>query len=290
MNLSLLLDQASSQPDLVAEALSDWHSRGETVGELLDAWSVLRECQITVSGTPACFDVCGTGGSGRQRINLSTVLALKLSAQFPIAKHGNRAASGKVGSFDLIEALGLPIADRPKKVQQQFSAENLAWVLAPAFQPRLKPLAPIRRQLGHPTAFNLLGPLLNPVLSIRAQLIGVANPTDGEKMAEVCAALEKNVLLVHDTVFGLDDVSLGGKTLFWRVIDGQIEAGHWHPTDWGIDPIKDFSTIQGGENLAENIALFSALKDGTATPEQQNFLELNHRVATDFFEQFSAEK
>ncbi len=281
-----ILDQAEKNPNAVREILSDMNARGETCEEMLEFVHELRRRKIPVPNTEKVFDVCGTGGSGKKRINLSTALAVKLSKKYPIAKHGNHASGGRFGSFDIIEAAGFEIADTPQKVQKNIHEKNLAFVFAPAFHPALKSLASIRASLPHPTIFNFLGPLLNPVENIMAQMVGVPNEKIGEKLSHVTKALGKNILFVHDTVGGLDDVSVLGGTKFWEVKNGICKTGTFVPEDFEIKRVLNFEEIQGGESLAENVEIFRALLDGTAPTAHQKFLEINARVADQFFKNF----
>ena len=294
MNFSAkyILDNAEKNPEEIKKILEIMHSRGETVEEVLDFINELRSRCIEVSppceGTPNCnfFDVCGTGGSGKSRINLSTVLALKLAPRFKIVKHGNKAASGKVGSFDLIEKIGYPVCNTPEKVIQNIKSKNVAFVFAPAFHPALKSLAPIRKTIKTPTIFNYLGPLLNPFKYMTAQLVGVSNPAMGDILAQVAQPLGKNILFVHDTVFGLDDVSIGGKTQFWKVKDGKIETGTFVPEDYGVERVADFEKIAGGVTVQENIKIFEDLMSGEASRAHLDFLKINQLVAEGFFNEF----
>ncbi len=316
-----VLDNAETKPNAVKSMLTALHERGETVSDILEFVTELeaRKIKVPHPGKPV-FDVCGTGGSGKSRINLSTALALKLSqspetlkamdsastnkprnslgaqgnlndevrseSRFCIAKHGNKAASGRVGSFDVIEKLQLPVGDTPEKVSAQLADKNLSFVFAPAFHPALKPMAPIRQSIGHPTIFNYLGPLLNPV-PLAGQMIGVPRLEVGDKLAEVCAHLGKNAVLVHDTAFGLDDVSIGGATRFWmtRVGDKKVHSGAFFPEDYGFETVKDFSEIAGGD-AQTNQQIVEQLLAGTATKAQQDFLGINQTIATEFFKRF----
>lgn len=282
-----ILENAAEQPEAVTEALKTLHEKGETVADILQFVAALEKRKIKVAAPPQkVFDICGTGGSGKSRINLSTALALRLSADFTIAKHGNKAASGRVGSFDVITALDLPVGDTPEKVSKQLQNQNLSFVFAPAFHPALKPLAPIRQAIGHPTVFNYLGPLLNPV-TLTAQMTGVPSLAVGEKLAEVCAHLGKKALLVHDTAFGLDDVSIGGATRFWMTgIDKNVHSGAFFPEDYGFKTVTDFTEISGGE-LEKNQLIVQRLIDGQASVAQQDFLGINEVIAREFFKQFA---
>ncbi len=281
-----VFDNAETNPEKVSKILHGLHKGGEGVNDILDFVQEAQKRMIVCqSPKEKTFDVCGTGGSGKSRINLSTALAIKLSKKFTIAKHGNKAASGKVGSFDLIERLGYVIGDTPEKVSIQLAEKNISFLFAPAFHPALKPLAPIRIALGHPTVFNYLGPILNPVKNLTAQMTGVARPEVGKKLAEVCAELGKNILLVYDKSFGLDDVSIGGQTQFWEVVAGNIKTGIFTPEDYGISRVRNFEEISGG-NINKNAEIFEQLVLGTAKQAHQDFLKINEVIATEFFSKF----
>lgn len=282
-----VLDNAETKPKAVKAMLVALHQRGETVNDILEFVVELEARKIKVPPiAKKVFDICGTGGSGKSRINLSTALAIKLSEKYTIAKHGNKAASGRVGSFDVIEKLKLPVGDTPENVKQQLTEKNLSFVFAPAFHPALKALAPIRQSIPHPTVFNYLGPLLNPV-NLTAQMIGVPSLSVGDKLAEVCTRLNKNAVIVHDTAFGLDDVSIGGATKFWmaRVGDKKVHSGAFFPEDYGYKSITNFTDIQGGDAEA-NQRLIELLIKGGASKAQQDFLAINYAIADEFFKRF----
>lgn len=315
-----ILDTAHTHPEKVADILTRLHERGETPEEITALIRELQKRMVRVEYTLPVFDVCGTGGSGVQRINLSTVLAIRLAQQFPIAKHGNRASgggnekdshaepdaaiavhrqydrptgdghrpAGRVGGMDIVEALGYPRCETPGQVQSALRERNLAFVFAPAFHPALKALAPIRRALPHPTIFNCVGPLLNPVSSLRAQMVGVSSPEMGEKLAQVAVNLCKDILLVHDTVLGLDDVSPLGATRIWKVQKGAVESYTLEPEDMGIPRAQDPEAILGGTTPQENTAIARALLEGTAPKAHQAFLEVNHLMAQAFFSEYAS--
>ena len=282
-----VLDNAELKPKAVKAMLVALHERGETVSDILEFVTELEARKIKVPRVAKkAFDICGTGGSGKARINLSTALAIKLSKKYCIAKHGNKAASGRVGSFDVIESLKLPVGDTPEKVKQKLTEQNLSFVFAPAFHPALKAMAPIRQSIPHPTIFNYLGPLLNPV-NLTAQMIGVPSLTVGEKLADVCAHLGKNAVIVHDTAFGLDDVSIGGVTKFWmsRKGDKNVHTGAFFPEDYGFKSVKNFKDLAGGD-VAQNQLILKQLIEGKAPKAQQDFLAINEHIASDFFARF----
>ncbi len=272
----------------IGEALEKLYYMGESVSDIVHTVRFL-ESQKVVVPTPEgmqLFDVCGTGGTGKQRMNLSTALAVKLSKEFSIAKHGNKSSLGRCGSFDIIERSAFPVCKAPAQTQAELLKNNIAFLFGPAFHPILGLLVSVRKSLPHPTIFNLVGPLLNPMSTLTAQLIGVKDIPTARKLAESCAELGKDVLLVHDAVFGLDEVSIGGETHYFKVIDGKIEEGTFVPEDFGVNRVKDFTLIKGGETKEQNVQMFQSLLDGTATSAQQAFLDINYRVAKDFFSSF----
>ena len=182
----------------------------------------------------------------------------------------------------MIEKLGLPVCDTPGKVLRELRRKHLAFVYAPAFHPSLKPLGPIRRSIPHPTIFNCLGPLLNPV-SLRGQMIGVSSIEMGEKMIEVCRRLDRNVLIVHDHTTGLDDVSIVGETYFWQVSDGHMKEGSFIPEQYGFEAVKSFRDISGGGSAEENARIFRSLVRNSAPKAHRDFLAINAVVAAQFF-------
>ncbi len=272
----------------IGEALEKLYCMGESVSDIVQIVRFL-ESQKVVVPTPEgmkLFDVCGTGGTRKQRMNLSTALAVKLSKEFSIAKHGNKSSLGRCGSFDIIEHSSFPACKTPEQTHGELRDKNIAFLFAPAFHPILGLLVSVRKSLPHPTIFNLVGPLLSPMSTLTAQLIGVKDIPTARKLAEACAELGKDALLVHDTVFDLDEVSIGGETHYFKVINGNIEEGTFVPEDFGIERVTDFTLIKGGETKEQNVQMFQSLLDGTATSAQQAFLDINYRVAKDFFSSF----
>ncbi|MDH3324817.1 MAG: hypothetical protein OEL89_04220, partial [Candidatus Peregrinibacteria bacterium] len=127
--------------------------------------------------------------------------------------------------------------------------------------------------------------LLNPIEALTAQMVGVSSVSVLEKLAEVAAELGKNILFVHDSEFGLDDVSIGGETVFAKVQDGEVETGKFVPEDYDVQRILSFDEISGG-NVETNFEIFDSLVKGTALEGYQNFLRINQVVAEDFFKKF----
>jgi anthranilate phosphoribosyltransferase len=288
MKLAQEIEKLQILQKSIREELSELYQKGESVSDIVKIVKFLESQKIVVP-TPEnmkVFDVCGTGGSGQQRINLSTALAIKLSKHFTIAKHGNKASSGRCGSFDIVENSSFQICKTPEQALNDLKNKNLAFLFGPAFHPVLGLLAMVRKSLIHPTIFNLVGPLINPMSEMTAQLIGVKDSETAKKLAQVCAELKKNVLLVHDTIFGLDEVSIGGETHYFKVVNGEIIEGKFVPEDFGVKRVTDFSLIKGADNIIDNTKIFNSLLNNTASRAQQAFLEINYLVAKDFFSSF----
>lgn len=183
------------------------------------------------------MDVCGTGGSGIDRINASTLAAFVLAALgVPVAKHGNKAASGRFGSFDLLEALGINILLTPEQSEAIFNELGLAFFFAPQCFPEMGAFMQARKTLGQPTMFNLLGPLLSP-LRPRKQLIGTATPENAQLLLEAAMSMHKEVVVVVGDR-GLDEVTPSGKSTFFTPM-GEQEVS---VADFGLEAV-DFPKL-----------------------------------------------
>ncbi len=219
---------------------------GYTAQELAEAVLFLREKMSKKIEINDAIDICGTGGSGLNRINTSTISAFILaSLGVGVAKHGNRAASGRCGSFDLLEELGVNFDLDRQGLESIYELKNLNFFFARDFHPLLKNFADLRRKIGVPTFFNLLGPLLNPA-EVDRQIIGTAFPEKMELIAETCRLLNKKHVLVVCGEDGLDEVTLTGKTFVVELIDGEIKKYIISPEDFGIQTAK-FEEISGGD-------------------------------------------
>ncbi|MFB3092366.1 MAG: anthranilate phosphoribosyltransferase, partial [Dehalococcoidia bacterium] len=193
----------------------------------------------------AVVDTCGTGGDGSGTFNISTAAAfVAAGAGLKVAKHGNRAASGTCGSADVLEALGVKIELGPEAVKQCIDEVGIGFMYAPTFHPAMKYAAPVRRELGIRTVFNILGPLTNPAVA-RRQLLGVADPSLGEKMARVLQLMGSEHSLVVHGHDGLDELTLGDETSVWELRDGGITSYTVNPGDLGL-PRVPLQALQGG--------------------------------------------
>ncbi len=221
----------------IAGLLVALHCKGETVGEIVTAAKALRRRAVMASGVDArAIDTCGTGGDGAETFNISTTAAFAVAgAGVPVAKHGNRAASSKAGSVDVLESLGVRV-DLPVEQSARILAETgIVTFFAPRAHPAMKAVAPVRRELGVRTLMNCLGPLLNPA-GVRMQLVGVYAAELVESLAEALGELgAQRALVVHGSD-GLDEITTCGRTDAALLADGVVERIAIDPADFGIPP------------------------------------------------------
>jgi anthranilate phosphoribosyltransferase len=199
------------------------------------AAKALRHRMVVIDYPQPLLDTCGTGGDQQSTVNISTAAAIVLAAAgVKVAKHGNRAVSSSSGSSDVLSALGI-VADLPVEgVVACLEQANLGFIFAPRFHPRLKSLAPLRKQLGVPTIFNLLGPLCNPA-QVSWQILGVGRREHLRPMAEALLQLNiERAAVVHGEP-GLDEVSLHGSTVVCLIKGGTIIEQTWTHADFGYD-------------------------------------------------------
>ena len=209
-------------PAQIGALLMGLRMKGETVDEIAGLARVMRSRATPVDlGDLQAVDTCGTGGDRSGTFNISTVAALvAASAGVPVAKHGNRAMSSRCGSADVLEALGVVINLDAEEVARCVRVAGIGFMFAPLFHPAMKYAAPVRRELGTRTVFNILGPLTNPA-GARAQVLGVADPALVAKMAGVLERLGAHHALVVHGHGGLDELSTTGPSTIYRV-----RAGH----------------------------------------------------------------
>jgi anthranilate phosphoribosyltransferase len=211
-------------------------AKGETAREIAWAAQVLREHMIRWdSGRDDLLDTCGTGGDGAGTFNISTATALVVAAAgVPVVKHGNRSASSRTGSADVLAALGVRIDGDVDFARRCLQEANFAFCFAPQFHPALKHVAEIRRKLSVPTIFNYLGPLANPAGAMR-QLLGVGNMAMLDPMAEALAQLGAGHVFVLCSSDGLDEVSLSGPTMVREVIGNKVVKLEWSCADFRLE-------------------------------------------------------
>lgn len=204
----------AASPAQLAAFVVALRMRGESADHIAALVDVMLEFSERIDPHGLAIDTCGTGGDGAHTVNISTMAAVLLAAAgVPVVKHGNRAASSKCGSADVLEALGVKIDGDRAAAQRSFDAIGLTFCFAPVFHPALRFAGPTRRELGIPTVFNLLGPLANPA-SPQAQLMGVADATKAPLMLDALRIRGTAALVVRGDD-GLDEFSIFAPTTVW---------------------------------------------------------------------------
>jgi len=270
--MNLLLEGGVNDA-VVGGFLTALRAKGETASELAGFARALREHMVVVDAGPDVIDIVGTGGDGAGTFNISTVAAMVLAgAGARVAKHGNRAISGKVGSADVLEALGVRIAMTPQEAASAVREIGLGFLFAPHLHPAMKNVQPVRRELKIRTVFNLLGPLANPAQA-QSQVIGAPSGAFAKIMAEALAELGTgHSYVVHGVIAGggLDEVSTAGSTEVYEVWTGRVEKSVWVPEDFGV-PRASLDALAGGD-AAENAAITREILGGTKGPKRDAVL------------------
>ncbi len=231
----------------VKEFLLSLKAKGESPEEIAAAAKVMREKSTKVNVSKEnLIDTCGTGGAKINDVNISTINALVLAGcGLKVAKHGNRSFTGKCGSADILEELGVNINNKPEEVAELIEKVGIGFIFAKNFHPAMKNVMGIRKELKTRTIFNILGPLSNPA-GAEMQILGVYKPELTEIMAEALNKLgSKKAYIVHG-LEGLDEISIKGKTKVSELKDGKIETRHIEAEDFGIKegPLEE---IRGGD-------------------------------------------
>ncbi|MCF7741045.1 MAG: anthranilate phosphoribosyltransferase [Candidatus Marinimicrobia bacterium] len=242
-------------------------TKGETVEEITACARVMRAkaTRIEVDGNKdVILDTCGTGGTGTDTFNISTTAAIVIAAAgVKVAKHGNRAASSKCGSADVLEELGVNLDVTPKIVAQSIKEINIGFLYAPILHKAMKYAIGPRRELGVRTVFNILGPLTNPA-GATAQVMGVFDDKLTVPIAHVLDKLgESRAFVVHGED-NLDEITITGPTKVSELNNGQVSTYHIKPEDFGLERAP-FSEIKG-DDANQNAAIVRSILEGKQSP------------------------
>ncbi|MFA5917463.1 MAG: anthranilate phosphoribosyltransferase [Candidatus Gracilibacteria bacterium] len=251
-----------------------------TPSELAEIVNYLKSKQTIKIDLFDSIDICGTGGSGLDRINTSTLTSLKLADMgIKIAKHGNNASSGRFGSFDLIEKLGYKIPNSKEETLEEYKNNNIAFLYAKFFFPFMKDFAEARKNYAKPTIFNILGPLLSPANS-NYQMIGCSFEDKMELMIETCKILGKmNVIIVRGED-GLDEVTITGKTKVYELKNGSIKSYDINPEDFGFKKVKLDAILE--KDINKKIELAKKIIAGENAGAYSDLVDINVKVALNF--------
>lgn len=227
----------TATPSQIAGLLVGLRKKGETVEEIaafaatLRGYSALKE-RPTVGGR--MVDTCGTGGDAVKTPNVSTISAfVAAGAGAVVAKHGGRSVTSRSGSADVLESLGFNLAMEPSRVKESIEQLGIGFMFAPSFHPAMKQVAPVRKELGVRTVFNLMGPLINPA-RVEAQLLGLYSPDLVPPVAAVLQRLGLEEAMVVHGRDGVDEISVTGKTLVSHLKDGEVVTREYSPRDFGF--------------------------------------------------------
>ncbi|AWH19138.1 anthranilate phosphoribosyltransferase [Stenotrophomonas sp. ZAC14D2_NAIMI4_7] len=223
-------------PMMTAAILTGLRVKKETIDEIAAAATVMREfaLAVPVADTTHLVDIVGTGGDGSHTFNISTcAMFVAAAAGARVAKHGNRSVSSKSGSADAVEALGAAIELQPAQVAAAIEQTGIGFMFAPIHHPSMKVVAPVRREMGVRTIFNILGPLTNPA-SAPSVLMGVFHPDLVGIQARVLRELGTERAMVVWGRDNMDEISLGAGTLVGELRDGKVREYEIHPEDFGI--------------------------------------------------------
>ena len=246
-------------------------AKGETADEIAGCAEAMRAHVVPVM--PAredLVDTAGTGGDGARTLNISTAAALVAAAAgAAVAKHGNRAVSSASGSADVLEALGFDLELEPERIAQSIDELGFGFIFAPAHHPGFRHAAPVRKELGVRTVFNVLGPLTNPA-GARAQVVGVYSPDVAPVIADVlCRLGARRAFVVHGAA-GIDELSPAGPNLVYEVEGGNVRSRTIDPTELGVERCAP-EALRGG-TPAENAAAIRAVFAGEAGPHRDAVL------------------
>lgn len=237
-----------------AAVLTALACKGETVDEIVGFAEGMRELMLSIKVPKDAIDLVGTGGDGSNSFNISTISALVVaSCGVPVAKHGNRAASSKCGSADVLEALGVDISLTPQKAQTVLEKTGIVFLFAPAFHPAMKVVGKVRRELKVRTIFNYLGSFLNPG-KVSRMLLGVADLELSKKFLEIARKLNFEYLLIVTSVDGMDEISVADKTHAFELKNGKVRKFVIDPQKFGFNKYSKSELVGGEPGLNAQIA------------------------------------
>ncbi|MDT3736623.1 MAG: anthranilate phosphoribosyltransferase [Denitratisoma sp.] len=256
-------------PLMVAAILTGLRVKKETIGEISAAAKVMRELctRVETPHNPHFVDIVGTGGDSAHTFNISTASAfVAAAAGATVAKHGNRSVSSKSGSADVLEALGAKIDLTAPQVAECIQATGMGFMFAPNHHPAMKNVAPVRREMGVRTIFNILGPLTNPAGAPNT-LMGVFHPDLVGIQVRVMQQLGADHVMVVWGKDGMDEISLGAATMVGELKNGEITEYEIHPEDYGLQMVSNRGLRVAGAAESKEMVL-EALADTPGTPRE----------------------
>ncbi|MDO8610400.1 MAG: anthranilate phosphoribosyltransferase [bacterium] len=240
--------------------------KGESPNEILGLIQAMRSHMNHIDLKNA-IDVCGTGGDGKESFNVSTAVAFVVAgAGVKVAKHGNRAASSKCGSADVLEELGVNINLTPVQAKKVFEKIGMIFLFAPLYHQSLKNVIKVRKQLKIPTVFNYLGPFANPA-SVKRQIIGVPNTEIARKLSKVAKELRYDHILIVSSKDGLDELSISSESVIYEIKNNQIKTYEVDPSIYGFNKNNNLSDIKGKSKI-KNAKIIREILNGSVGPKR----------------------
>lgn len=256
-------------PAQISALLVALRIKGETVDEIAAAATVMRELssKVDIQDTAYLIDTCGTGGDGIQTFNVSTVSAfVAAAAGAKVAKHGGRSVSSTCGSADVLEVLGVNVNQTPEQVANCVNQIGVGFMFAPNHHSAMKHSAPVRRELGVRTLFNLLGPLTNPA-NAKRQVMGVFSAALTSKLAHVLQQLGSEHVMVVCGADGMDEISFAGDTFVAELKNGQVHEYTLNPQQFGLG-LHDVSSIKVADAEASKKMILEVLSGKTGSARE----------------------
>ena len=269
LHLMRQIMQGEISPLMVAAILTGLRVKKETLGEIAAAATVMRELSTKVETphNPHFVDIVGTGGDGAHTFNISTAsMFVAAAAGATVAKHGNRSVSSKSGAADVLEAFGANIMLTPAQVGECIEAIGCGFMFAPNHHPAMKNVAPVRREMGVRTIFNILGPLTNPAGAPNT-LLGVFHPDLVGIQVRVMKQLGADHVMVVWGKDGMDEISLGAATLVGELKNGEITEYEIHPEDYGLAMMSNRG-LRVADATESKAMLLEALDNTPGTPRE----------------------
>jgi anthranilate phosphoribosyltransferase len=269
LHLMRLIMSGEVTPVMTAAILAGLRTKKETIGEIAAAATVMRELctKVAVPAGNNFVDIVGTGGDAAHSFNISTASAFVVAAAGgTVAKHGGRSVSSKSGSADVLEALGANINLQAPQVAECIQATGMGFMFAPNHHPAMKNVAPVRKEMGVRTIFNILGPLTNPAGAPNT-LMGVFHPDLVGIQVRVMQRLGASHVMVVWGKDGMDEISLGAATMVGEFKDGEVREYEIHPEDFGLQMVSNRS-LKVADAAESKTMMLAALDDKPGTARE----------------------
>ena len=269
LHLMRLIMSGEMSPVMAAAIITGLRVKKESIGEITAAAEVMREFakKVECDPGPHFVDIVGTGGDGSHTFNISTAsMFVAAAAGAKVAKHGNRGVSSRSGAADVLESLGADIMLSPAQVGECLQRTGIGFMFAPNHHPAMKNVAPVRKELGVRTVFNILGPLTNPA-GAPNMLMGVFHPDLVGIQVRVMQRLGAEHVVVVYGKDGMDEVSLGASTMVGELLDGKVREYEIHPEDYGLSMISNRGLKVGNAQESKAMVL-EALENREGTPRE----------------------